>query len=218
VTVSAVTVPVTLVVPAFNEARRIGPFLDELRDWVGANPGTELIVVDDGSTDDTAAVVGRHLRTIPGSRLLTLTTNGGKGVAVRLGLAEANGCYRLFLDADGSTSADQVPALVEAAAGRDDIVVIGSTAMPGAVIEGDQGALRRLAGRLSNRLALSQDAGYEICEVPIRWHHVEGSKVHLHSYVQTLRDVMRIWRRRRQGLGRPPTSPGDRAVRPPARR
>lgn len=182
-------------------------------------------------------------------------------MAVRLGLAEANGCYRLFLVADGSTSADQVPTLVEAAAGRDDIVVIGSTAVPGAVIEGDQGALRRLAGRLSNRLvqrvavrdvrdtqrgcklvfarwcrevlptcsiegwafdiellALSQDAGHEICEVPIRWHHVEGSKVHLRSYVQTLRDVVRIWRRRRQGLGRAPTSPGDPAVRSPARR
>lgn len=143
---------ITLVIPAFNEAQRIGRFLETVVGWVGARTDVEIIVVDDGSTDATVAVVSSYIERLVGLRIVSLRVNRGKGAAVRRGLAEGRGAYRVFLDADGSTPIDQIDRLVGAANGRDDVVVIGSTALAGAQIGTDQVAVRQVLGRAGNRL------------------------------------------------------------------
>ena len=124
----------TIVLPAYNEAERISPALDELFAYLrnrlplgrdGA-PGAanlpeeiEVLVVDDGSTDRTADLVRRRPETQPddtaGTSLRVLTVpHGGKGAAVRAGMLEAQSEVIIFADADMATPPDQLPLLVEA--------------------------------------------------------------------------------------------------------
>ena len=85
----------SVVIPAFNEGTQIGVVVDEIRE-VGAALVSEVIVVDDGSTDDTAAVAERH-----GARVVRMPRNGGYGAAVKAGLAHAASDFVLTLDGDG---------------------------------------------------------------------------------------------------------------------
>lgn len=142
----------TLVVPAFDEAARIAPFLETVGGWARARHGIEVIVVDDGSSDATVATAEGFAGRIEDLRVISLGGNQGKGAAVRRGLAEGCGGYRVFLDADGSTPVNQVDLLLAAADGRDDVVVIGSTAIVGSRIGRDQVAVRQLLGRVGNRV------------------------------------------------------------------
>ncbi|PYN81900.1 MAG: glycosyl transferase family 2 [Candidatus Rokuibacteriota bacterium] len=114
----------SVVIPAFNEARRLPPFLDTVVGFFeGRDEPYEVIVVDDGSTDGTSRIV--EARQFPAVRILKLGRNAGKGAAVRAGMLAARGAYRLFADADGATPIDELkriePLLV---AGAD--VVVGS--------------------------------------------------------------------------------------------
>jgi len=114
----------SVVIPAFNEARRLPPFLDTVVGFFeGRDEPYEVIVVDDGSTDGTSRIV--EARQFPAVRVLKLGRNAGKGAAVRAGMLAARGAYRLFADADGATPIDELkriePLLV---AGAD--VVVGS--------------------------------------------------------------------------------------------
>src|SRR5207247_5092738 len=85
----------------------------------------EVIVVDDGSTDDTPAPVEARVRELASVRLLRVPVNAGKGAAVRAGMLAARAVYRLFTDADGATPIAEVKRLEPALlAGAD--VVIGS--------------------------------------------------------------------------------------------
>jgi glycosyltransferase involved in cell wall biosynthesis len=136
----------SVVVPAYNEARRLGSSLPILAEVVRRAEG-ELIVVDDGSEDDTAAVVADHLRHVPRAHLVRLPLNSGKGAAVRAGVARARGRAVVFMDADLSTDLDDLPALL---AGLDDAdVVIGSRAVVGSTVEGSTAARVRM-GRTFN--------------------------------------------------------------------
>jgi hypothetical protein len=147
------TIDLSIVVPAFNESRRLDTGLGRLLDAVATgaiDPGTtEIVVVDDGSTDDTAAVAGRLLAPLPHVRVLRQETNRGKGAAVRLGVAEARGALIAFGDADMAIDPDQFPLLV-AALGRAD-VAIGSRSLPGARSHGGT-THRRAMGRVFNAL------------------------------------------------------------------
>jgi len=88
----------SVVIPAYNEARFIGTLLDRITAVELAPLGVtlEIIVVDDGSTDGTAAIVQR----VPGVRLIQMERNGGKGRAVRAGIAAATGALLIIQDAD----------------------------------------------------------------------------------------------------------------------
>jgi len=140
----------SIVVPAFNEAARLPVTLEHLAGFAAAADwSVEVIVVDDGSTDATAACAEAA-----GARVVRHQGNLGKGAAVRSGMLAARGSFRLLTDADLSTPIDEVyRLLVGLAAGYD--VAIGSRAVAGATLEVRQSRWREAAGRLFNRLVRS---------------------------------------------------------------
>jgi dolichyl-phosphate beta-glucosyltransferase len=167
-----------VVLPAYNEADRIGPALDELFGYLrrrgeaardgspGAGhlpPTVDVLVVDDGSTDATAMIVtGRpeangdapdgatlHLLKVP---------HGGKGAAVRAGMLDATADLIIFADADMATPPDQLPLLVEALARHD--VALGSRIQPdGSDMRTSQPRYRRALGRVFHAFASAWAAG-----------------------------------------------------------
>ena len=91
----------SIVIPAYNEERRLTPTLEGWRTWLGTFDGdAEVIVSDDGSTDGTAALVERFAAHDHRFRVNRLPENQGKGGAVRSGMLAATGAYRFYVDAD----------------------------------------------------------------------------------------------------------------------
>lgn len=142
----------SLIIPAFNEAQRIGPTLRRAHRFLAARPASfEILVVDDGSTDDTVALVTALAGELPGLRVLCSPANRGKGHAVRQGMLAATGRIRLFSDADGSTPIDELDPLLQAlAAGAD--IAIGSRYLAGSQVTRPQPWWRRVWSRLVNRV------------------------------------------------------------------
>lgn len=141
-------IAVSILIPAYREAARIREPLRTIDDWCASSGRRcELVVVDDGSADDTTAVVrdvASALRTP--LRLLRSPTNRGKGHALKVAFAAARGEILLFTDADLSTPIDEAERLVSAVeAGHP--IAIGSRKMPGASIEVRQPLLRETLGR-----------------------------------------------------------------------
>jgi glycosyltransferase involved in cell wall biosynthesis len=144
---------VSIIVPAYNEARRIGASLKEIIEYTRRNAGRfEIIVVDDGSTDGTAALAARYLADSPDvcSRVLTSPTNRGKGHAVRQGLLEARAPFALFSDADLSTPIEEMSKLLDPLMSGDADMSFGSRALDRALIGVHQPRRRELGGRLFN--------------------------------------------------------------------
>jgi hypothetical protein len=117
-------VPVSVVVPAYNEARRLPSSLPALVAALSEYPGAEVIVVDDGSVDDTAVIARRLLSDLPNSSVIRLPWNGGKGAAVRVGVAAATGAAIVFTDADLASDVGDLPLLLAALADAE--IAIGS--------------------------------------------------------------------------------------------
>lgn len=142
----------SLIIPAFNEAQRIEPTLRSVHRFLAARPASfEIIVVDDGSTDDTVALVTALAAELPGLRVLCCLANRGKGHAVRLGMRAATGAIRVFADADGSTPIDELDALRRAlAAGAD--IAIGSRYLAASRVTCPQPWARRAWSRLVNQV------------------------------------------------------------------
>lgn len=145
---------ISIVIPAYNEASRIGGTLAEVLRFAGSYPGgAEVIVVDDGSTDETAALVESLLPAAgPRLRLARHARNRGKGASVRTGFEQARGEIVLFTDADLSTPIHEAPRLIGPLAAGDCEVVIGSRAMAQSLIQVQQSWVRRTMGRTFNRL------------------------------------------------------------------
>ena len=105
----------SIVIPAYNEAERLPPYLDDvLRVVRHAVERWEVLVVDDGSSDATRAIVREVAVTEPRVRLVCNEVNLGKGGAVARGVAESRGRYVLFADADGATPATEIDKLIAA--------------------------------------------------------------------------------------------------------
>lgn len=119
----------SVVIPAHNEASRILPYLRTIRDTLsGQHRSYEIIVVDDGSRDDTNKVVREFAKTEPNLRLIPLPTCVGKGGAVRHGMLAARGRLQLFADADGATAITELDRLEQAIRNGAD-VAIGSRSL-----------------------------------------------------------------------------------------
>lgn len=140
----------SVIVPAYNEAGRITNTLLEIDKYLGKqNYQYEIIVVSDGSKDATAEVVRNLIPRIANLKLIDNKQNHGKGFVVRQGMLEAKGDYRLFTDADNSTSVDQVEKMwPEFESGAD--VVIGSRDIKGATFPVPQSWARRQLGNVFN--------------------------------------------------------------------
>ena len=157
----------TIVLPAYNEEARLAPALDELfgylhrrgSDGRDGRPGAAqlpprvtVLVVDDGSTDSTAAIVCDRPEVADGELQLLTVPHGGKGSAVRAGMLHADGDYLIFADADMATPPDELPLLMDALDAAD--AAYGSRIQPdGSDMRASQPGWRRLLGRTFHLLA-----------------------------------------------------------------
>jgi len=202
----------------------------------------EVIVVDDGSSDATAAVADAFAASWPQLTVLRLPRNSGKGAAIRAGILRARGEHRVFSDADLSTPIEELERLRTYLAGGCQ-VVIASRAAAGAQIEVHQQRRRELMGKTYNRilrllvlpglrdtqcgfkvftaeaavacfgplrthrfgfdaevLLRARRQGWTVVELPVRWRHVEASRVHpLRDSSRMLLDLVLL---RLRGVGR----------------
>jgi dolichyl-phosphate beta-glucosyltransferase len=231
----------SLVIPAYNEAERLPPSLDRIREHLDAGgEDYEVIVVDDGSRDGTAATVERIAAGWGQLRLLRLESNQGKGAATRAGMLRARGEHRAFSDADLSTPIEELPRL--RARLQDGCHVAIASRAAGARIEVHQARRRELMGKTYNvllrllvlpgihdsqcgfkvftataaqacfeplrTLRFGFDAevllrarrrGWRIAEVPVRWRHVEASRVDpVRDAARMLLDLVLLRLRRRR--------------------
>lgn len=142
----------SIVVPAYNEERRLGLSLFRIKDYLESRQiAAEIILVDDGSSDRTPAVAREVMGDYPHFRLLQLPVNRGKGAAIRAGMLEARGELILFSDADLSTPIEEIEKLLPLVREGYE-VVIGSRAIPGSEIKKRQGWLREHMGKFFNLL------------------------------------------------------------------
>jgi dolichyl-phosphate beta-glucosyltransferase len=153
----------SVILPAYNEAERIGPALDELFEYLGqAGPAElpahiEVLVVDDGSSDGTATLVAARPEATAGGgarvslRVITVA-HGGKGAAVQAGMLNAKADLIVFADADMATPPDQLRLMVVGLASHD--VVLGSRIQAdGSDMRRSQPPYRRAVGRIFHALA-----------------------------------------------------------------
>lgn len=140
----------SIVIPAYNESARIRPTLDELlRYSEQQNWNVEILVVDDGSRDDTTAIIREYSKRHPQIVLLDNPENHGKGFSVRAGMLQARGNVCLFTDADLSSPLGEAQHLFDAiAAGAD--VAIGSRWLRTELQTVRQPLYRRVFGRVFN--------------------------------------------------------------------
>jgi glycosyltransferase involved in cell wall biosynthesis len=229
----------SIVIPAYDEADRLPATLERVMRFLAEQPldAFEVLVVDDGSRDATAAAAESAAARWPQVRLLRNPGNRGKGYAVRHGMLEARYDWILFTDADLSAPIEEFTRLEAAIARTGAAAAIGSRGLDSALIGVHQPGLRETAGRFFNlvmRLATGlpfkdtqcgfklfrRDAAREIfsrqllerfgfdveilfiarlmkipvVEVPVRWDHVEGSKVSLLAGLNGFVDIWRVLR------------------------
>ena len=143
---------ISIVIPAFNEQNRLIGSLDRIVAFMDAqHPDYEIIVVDDGSTDATAAHVRDRGARYPKLRLEGYRDNRGKGYAIRWGVERATGDAILFSDADLSTPIEEIDKLLPLLNAGSDIV-IGTRAHPDSDVRVRQPFYRDRAGKLFNMM------------------------------------------------------------------
>jgi dolichyl-phosphate beta-glucosyltransferase len=141
----------SIVIPAYNEELRLPETLEQLATFLPTlGFETEVLVVDDGSKDRTAAVSKGYRAKIPNLRVVANGVNRGKGYSVRHGMLEARGRTVLFTDADLSAPIEEAPKLLEALKNYD--VAIGSRALNRKLIEVRESRFREFAGIVFNTI------------------------------------------------------------------
>ena len=172
--------PLSIIIPCYNEEARIAPTLDRIRAYLNSRDITgEIIVVNDGSTDGTLAILNAQ----KDIRVFTWDLNRGKGAAVREGMLNATRDIILFTDADLSTPIEEADKLLVLLKNYD--VVIGSRQVPGKRIEKYQAP---------HRLLLGMAFGYTVRIVfRLRYHDTQcGFKAMTQNAAATLAKHMKI--------------------------
>lgn len=142
----------SVIVPAYNEEKRIIPTLEALRAYFAHKDFSyEVIVVSGASTDRTVAVITEYAKTFPGLSVIDQPVNKGKGNAVKEGMLRARGQYRLFMDADNSVPIEYFDTFLPYFSQGYD-VVIGSIEIAGAKIEEHAAWYRRMLGHWAKLL------------------------------------------------------------------
>ena len=233
----------SIIIPAYNESKRLPHSLELIRTFVEAQPyQTEVIVVENGSVDNTAEIVANLLPEWPELSLIQLDANG-KGLAVKAGMLAASGYYRFMMDADLSMPVDEINKFLPP---RLDVpVAIASREAPGAQ-RIDEPPFRHFIGRMFNTLvrtivlpslqdsqcgfkcfsaeaaerifplqtlsgwsfdvevlAIAQNLGLDLREVPIRWTYEQGSRVSvIKDSFRMIRELLKIRSNVKHGLYR----------------
>jgi len=168
-------IALSVVIPAYNEAARLPATLRDLRAFLDRDGRrAEVIVVDDGSTDDTSQVVRRWEAEDNRIRLIRLPQNRGKGYAVRTGVVNAAGRLVLFADADGATPFDELTRL-ESQLSTGARVAIGSRAIPNRTTRVEARLYRRIAGRMFHAVVrlyairgfVDTQCGFKLFDAPV---------------------------------------------------
>ena len=150
----------SLIIPAYNEADRIGPSVEKAyRFFESVDYDAEIVAVDDGSSDRTVDAIREAFDRKPAgldritTKLIVLGTNAGKGAAVRRGMLEAKGKVRVFTDADFSTPVSELSKIIPLISSGDYDVVIGCRAAEGRMlVKKHQPWYREAMGRFYNIL------------------------------------------------------------------
>jgi glycosyltransferase involved in cell wall biosynthesis len=195
----------SVVIPCFNESARIGETLRLTLDYLASEaPGSELIVVNDGSTDATGTVArGALAKAKVATRLLENFPNRGKGAAVRTGLLAAEKPIGLFFDADLSTPLGEIRKVIEPIARGEVDIAFGSRGIDRSLIGQHQPWRREYAGRAFNVLVRvatglpfwDTQCGFkafrlDVCRPILEAAHIDGFAF----------DVELLYRARRAGL------------------
>ena len=142
----------SVVIPAYNEEKRIGPSLDQMISFLKRQSyAWEIIVVDDGSRDKTSQICAEKLKNFH-HQIIRHEKNTGKGAAVRNGMLKAQADFLLFSDADLSTPIEEVGKLIHKLQDGCDLA-IGSRALPGSQVEVSQNIIRKTMGKTFNFIA-----------------------------------------------------------------
>lgn len=227
---------VSIIIPAYNEAERIPKtLLDMDKRLSHVDYSYEIVVVNDASTDNTAAIVKNMAKMVKNLKILDLPDNVGKGGAVRQGILLSTGTIRLFTDADNSTSIDQFEKMMPFFKEGYE-VVIGSRAMKGAVLAPGEPLYRKVLGKAGNLffqfvlglwgiwdtqcgfkafteeaaeklfkmatidgwgfdveiLALAEQMGYKIAEIPVYWVNDNRSHIKASAYLKVFKETITI--------------------------
>ncbi len=137
-------------VPAYNEAARLPLTLPKLAQFCERHGSAELLIVDDGSQDATAALVQEFAARNPFAQLLQNPGNRGKGHSVRHGMQKAQGDWILSTDADLSSPLEEVDKLLAAVETENAAIAIGSRALDRSLVGVHQAAMREWSGRVFN--------------------------------------------------------------------
>ena len=140
----------SIVVPAFNEAGRLPVTLPAFAAFCESRGATDVLVVNDGSVDDTRDVLDAFSRRHPAVRAMHNPTNHGKGYALRQGVLHSRGEWVLVTDADLSTPLEDIDRLFEAVAASGALIAVGSRAVDRSLVGVRQSAPREWSGRFFN--------------------------------------------------------------------
>jgi dolichyl-phosphate beta-glucosyltransferase len=142
---------ISVIIPAYNEAKRITPTIKSVVEYLEKlnKNSYEIIVVLDGSKDNTLEVVSKLSKKYKAITIIDNKVNQGKGAVVRQGIMESKGEYVLFMDADNSTHIDELDKILPVMKQGVDIVV-GSRDMQGSKVEIRQARYKEILGDLGN--------------------------------------------------------------------
>ncbi len=156
----------SVVIPAFNEERRLVPAVVTTANYLGALAvDFEILIVDDGSTDRTPVVIQDLQHRFPQVRSIRLSANSGKGAAVKTGVLAASGALVLFTDADQSTSISQLPRVLRPVLDDSFDIAIGSRGLSASKVVVGQKPHRQVLARVFGLLTkLLLIRGFRDCQ------------------------------------------------------